>query len=260
MSKSAKAETHARELNAIKAAEAARIAAAKMRGAVPPEVGPDVIEAPARGPVRMSDMRKMVRTESGGMRRVHDGHQGRKTLHCADAFDVMEARARAAHTRATSRAKAAGKDAPVWAAPFTPGQIAMGRHYRTLAERHACAGVKCSSLESLSQSGGTGGDFMDAVLADGYKLDMLHRRIGEGSALVVRRNRPSARGSRLGITDRRLVDMVCLEDGALSDVLTRHGWAINAKLVGDLQKALGAALDRMNGPVSGVGIVEASFG
>ncbi|WP_132859210.1 hypothetical protein [Shimia isoporae] len=46
----------------------------------------------------------------------------------------------------------------------------------------------------------------------------------------------------------QLVDIVCLEDGTLSDVLRQHGWTKNAKLIADLQSALRAVLDRMMGP------------
>jgi len=227
-----------------------RLAEVRAMGHVPDAVGPDVPIAPARGPVRMFEGRGMVRTEGGGLARMRTGHMGRKTLTRADSFDVIEAKARAAHARAMQRAEAQGKPVPVYQEPFNAGQVAMGRFYRDLVEKHACAGVKCSSIEGRTGgSSGSGSDFMDAVLRDRDRIDQLRARIGSGSALVVRRNRPSARGSRVGIMDRRLVDIVCLEDGTLSDVLERHGWAKNARLIGDLQVALRAVLDRMMGPV-----------
>ncbi|SMP32117.1 hypothetical protein [Shimia sagamensis] len=246
--------------------ESARIAAVKARGAVPPEVGPDVIEAPARGPVRMSDQRRMVRTDGGGMVRVHDGYQGRKTLHRADAFDVIQAKARAAHTKATRKAEQAGQAVPVWCAPFSPGQVAMGRHYRDLVERWECAGVKCSSLESLSQgSSGTGGDFMDAVLADGQRVDLLRRRIGTGVALAVRRVRPTNRHKRGLILDRYLVDAVCLREKSVTDVLRASGWvkdgqSAKGEHVKALVASLGVALDRMAGPMRCPRMASAAFG
>ena len=88
---------------------------------------------------------------------------------------------------------------------------------------------------------------MDAVLRDREEIERLHRRIGTGSAMVVRRIRPSQRGSRVSISDRRLVDMVCLEDRAVSDVLKAHGWSVLGETSRAVAKALGQALDRMGG-------------
>lgn len=212
--------------------EGARIDAVLASGHVPDGTCSDIPVAPARGAVRLVDGREMRATDAGGFVRVRTGHKGRKTMVRADNFDVM-----------FERARARGKSAP-----FTASQVAMGRQYRDLVERWMSAGVKCSSVEALSSGGGgDGGGFMDAVLADRQRIDMLRRRIGDGVAREVRRNRPSRRGSRKSITDRRLVDMVCLEGCSLSDVLQRHGWAVNAKLVADLRASLSRALDRMQG-------------
>ncbi|MBO9453251.1 hypothetical protein J7426_23520 [Tropicibacter sp. R16_0] len=233
----------AKDLRALHEPE--RIADVRSIGFVPDDVGDEVVEAPARGPVRMFEGRAMVRTETGGFASVKTGYAGRKTLQRADSFDVMAAKA-ARHGRPS---------------PFTPSQIAMGRFYRDLVEKHASAGVKCSSLESLSQrSAGSGSDYMDAVLRDRERIGGLRMRIGSGSAMVVRRNRPSARGSRVTITDRRLVDIVCLEDGTITDVLRAHGWAIKGELVKSLVQALAKALDRMMGPVQRGGTSVAQFG
>ncbi|MCP4205963.1 MAG: hypothetical protein GY767_02800 [Shimia sp.] len=241
--------------------EAVRIAAVKALGAVPPEVGPDVIEAPARGPVRLTDMRKMVRTNSGGLRRVHDGYKGRRTMHVGDAFDVIEGKARAAHTKAVKRAEATGKDAPEYQPPFTPGQVVMGRFYRGLFERYEKAGVRCSSLENLSGGGGLGGEFMDAVLSDGRTLDMIRQRVGSGAALTLRR----ARTCRGVILDRALVDAVCLHDQTMTDVLRGAGWvrvgqSAKGEHVKALTRALAAALDRMAGPTQSHRTRAAAFG
>jgi hypothetical protein len=147
-------------------------------------------------------------------------------------FDVMAAKA-ARHNKAS---------------PLSAGQVAMGRHYRDLVERHACAGLKCSSIEVIrTGGGGLGGDFMDAVLRDREEIEHLRCRIGTGSAMVVRRIRPSQRGSRGSISDRRLVDMVCLEDRALNDVLKTHGWSVYGETSQAVVKALGQALARMRG-------------
>ncbi|MCZ4269006.1 hypothetical protein O4H48_13990 [Rhodobacteraceae bacterium G21628-S1] len=212
----------------------ARMAEVRAMGFVPAEVGPEIPVAPARGPVRMADMMAAYPKGDDGFEVKAAGFQGRKTLQRADSFDVMAAKA-ARHRKPS---------------PFSPSQVAMGRFYRDLVERHECAGVKCSSLESLSQrSGGSGTDFMDAVLLDRERIGILRNRIGCGSAMAVRRIRPSDRGSRASIMDRRLVDIVCLEDGTITDVLKKHGWSVKADLVTTLNRALGEALDRMMGPV-----------
>jgi len=248
--------------------EAARIAEVKAMGHVPKEVGPMVPEAPARGPVRMFDATKLYPKGEADYEAKPAGWKGRKTLQRADVFDVMLHKAKAAHTRAVAKARNAGKpeeEWPVFVPPLSFGQMSMGRFYRDLTEKHTCAGVKCSSLESLSQSGGgTGGEFMDAVLRDRMRLDALHRRIGSGIAKEVRRIRPSETGSRATIMDRRLVDMVCLEDQNISDVLRAHGWvkdgqAAQSKHIKALRVALSKALNRMMGPRF-MGIKAADFG
>ena len=224
----------------------ARLAEVRALGFVPAEVGPEIPTAPARGPVRMVDMMASYPKGDDGFEVKPAGFLGRKTLRLADSFDVMAA-------------KAARHKKP---APFTPAQVAMGRFYRDLVERHESAGGKCSSLESLSQrgGGGSGSDYMDAVLRDRDQIGALRKRIGVGSAMVVRRIRPSGRGPRTSITDRRLVDIVCLEDGTITDVLRKHGWAVNADLVKALNRGLAEVLDRMMGPVRRGSASVAHFG
>ncbi|HCO91090.1 MAG TPA: hypothetical protein DIT40_08970 [Alphaproteobacteria bacterium] len=167
------------------------------------------------------------------------GYQGRKNLQLADSFDVMIA-------KAASRGKGS---------PFTAGQIAIGRHYRDLVERHACAGVRGSSMETIADRGGKGGtgnsSFIDAVLRDREDIARLRRRIGDSAHVNLRKQRPSERGARVTITDRRLVDIVCLEDGTIADVLRAHGWKITTKTRKAAQRALAVVLDRMAGPVDG---------
>jgi hypothetical protein len=88
---------------------------------------------------------------------------------------------------------------------------------------------------------------MDAYLAVGRELDRLHGRIGLGQALVLRRVRPSQRGSRVGISDRSVVDMVCLCGMTLGQVLEAHGWAVKGEYRDGVRIALCGALDRMQG-------------
>ncbi|SOC22195.1 hypothetical protein [Rhodobacter maris] len=203
----------------------------------PESCGPEIVAAPARGACRVITMRQI---RPGTRNTIEEaGYQGpgearpRKAVRAADVFDRMEARARAT-----------GK--PV---PFTPGQIAMARLYRTLVERHAAGGVKLSSLEG--RRGGSGGgalDVTDLRLEEARRIALLRARIGEGAAMVVRRVRPSARGPGASvILDRRLVDAVCLEDLDPSAVLLAHGWAPKGEHRERLRRALGAALERMQG-------------
>ena len=215
-------------------AEAERIAGVLARGVVPRDCGPEVAQAPARGVFRLARPKALYPKGEDGFELKDAGYCGRATIVSCDVFDRMLAQA--ARRR---------KDAPLRA-----DQVAMARHYRALVERHASAGVRCSSLEA-SGGGGSGGQgsFIDAVLRDRERIVALRRRIGSGSALVVRRVRPSKRGSRVGISDRKLVDMVCLEDMTLDQVAKAHGWAVKGAVRSALLSALSGALDRMLGPV-----------
>jgi hypothetical protein len=212
--------------------EAARIAEIKARSAVPEICGDAIPQAPGRGGFRVFEPQALYPDAEGGFEAKPAGYRGRSAIQRADVFDVMAAKA-ARHKKAS---------------PLTPGQVAIGRYYRDLVERHTCAGLKCSSIEVVrSGSGGRGGDFMDAVLRDREDIERLRRRIGSGSAMVVRRIRPSTRGSRTSIFDLRIVDMVCLEDRALGDVLKAHGWSVYGATSQAVAKALGLALERMRG-------------
>lgn len=213
--------------------EADRVQAVKDAGRVPDGCGDEAPAAPARGAVRTNDMQRLVAVGADGYVSVPAGHLRRKTLHVADAFDVM------AGSAARNGSSAA----------FTPTQVAMGRHYRALYERHACAGVKCSSLETATDGSGGQGSFIDAVLRDREELARLRVRIGVNVAMQIRRVRPSARGSRVQISDRVLVDAICLHDKTISDVLRDHGWVKKGDTVKAAQAALADALDRMIGHV-----------
>lgn len=208
-----------------------RVADVREAGRVPAECGPAAPDAPARGPVRVFTPIAHYPDGDDGYVVKPSGFLGRRTMRSADSFDVMEAKAKAANG----------------SPPFTSHQVAIGRRYRDVVERHAAAGAKCSSLEALSGGSSDGGSFIDAVLRDREEIEVLRRRIGAGAAMIVRRQRPSKRGIRITIMDRRLVDIVCLEDGTLTDVLRQHGWAVKADLRDALRRALAEALDRMIG-------------
>lgn len=75
------------------AAEVARLDAVRAKGYVPSEVGPEIPEAPARGPVRMVEMMASYPKGDDGFEVKPSGFMGRKTLQRADSFDVMAAKA-----------------------------------------------------------------------------------------------------------------------------------------------------------------------
>lgn len=207
------------------AGEAGRLAMLR-EAARPPEVcGPEIIPQPAAGPRRAVEMREQV-----GGRSVRSGYAGRAVAMRADVFDRMLADARARDL----------------APPLSHGQIAMARLYRDTVERYSAGGVRCASLEA-GRGGAGGGDFMDARLVAGRRIDAMRARVGDGVALTVRRLRPSVRGSRAVIRDIVLVDSLCLRDLTLSEVLSEHGWAKDRKLLDALRGALAGALDRMMG-------------
>lgn len=205
-----------------------RMAAVIAAATAPAECGPRIIPAPGRGPTRVVPQVDLYPDGRDGWAPRNAGWAGCSPVRAADVFDRM------------LRAAAEGKE------PFTEGQVAMARRYRALVERHDAGGVRCSDLVG-QQGGGAGGDFMDAYLAEGRELDAIRRRIGAGSAMTLRRIRPSARGSRRSIPDRAVVDMVCLGDATLSQVLRRHGWQVDGHHRKALSVALSAALDRMIG-------------
>lgn len=183
---------------------------------------------PGRGPVQLVND---WQGQPGGTRRLVGRHYEE-----ADVFTRMCRAAILRHERL-------GLEHDV-VLPLTWGQIGTGRDYRTVTERHAAGGVKCVSWDRAK---GGGGDFMDAHLALGRKLHGYHAAIGQGSALVLRRIRPSVRGARSGITDRALVDAVCLKGMMPGAVLKAHGWSDDGKHRAAVMAALVGALDRMQG-------------
>ena len=251
------AEDAAAQMAEVQAAEAGRIAGILAKAAPPAECGPAMPVAPARGPMAVIRPRGLA---PGGQAAIDTGYMApgeaipRKAMREADAFDAMMRRAIDAHAAAVAKAEAAWTGdpdrfrAPRFVPPLSSSQIAIGRHYQALVERHTAGGVKCSSLEA-QRGGGCGGEFMDAYLAEAREIDALRRRIGDGAALLVRRVRPSARGGAAAgmITDRALVDAVCLAGLSLAEVLRRHGWCSDGKHRAKLRTALAGALDRMQG-------------
>ena len=210
-------------------AEVGRVQAVRAMGHVPEVCGDAIPEAPARGAIRVFQPMKLFPNGKDNWKASPAGYRGRSAMQRADVFDVM-----------TAKASSNGKPAP-----FTREQVAAGRYYRDLVERHACAGVRCSSVEALGSGGASNSSFIDAVLRDREEIERIRRRIGTGAAMVVRKIRPSKRGSRVNITDRRLVDMVCLEDKPISVVLRAHGWSVYGPSARAMRHALADSLERM---------------
>lgn len=223
-----------------------RLDAIRSAAAIPARCGPDIVAAPARGAFAVYSPREMVPGSTARQR--HAGFRAagevapRDGIRRADVFDRMEAAALAAHLDA-------GGDRDDFRAPLSPGQVAMARQYARLVERRAAGGMRCASLEASHAAGGGWGSFSDAFAAVGVEIRRLQERIGDGVALEVRRVRPSARGRhpRGIITDRVLVDQVCLGDWSFGRVLRKHGWSNDGKHREALRRALVAALDRMQG-------------
>lgn len=219
------------DLEARRETEAARIAGVMARGAVPDTCGPEIPLAPARGPLKTFRPIELVPGTVGVARDTGHWQRGevsrRRGARIMDVFDRMT-----------------GPNA------LSPAQVQIGRDYRDLAERHEAGGMKCASLEAAGRgSGGQGGEFIDAFVAEGRRLEEMRDRIGTGVAMSVRRIRPSKRGAAAKglITDRDLVDRVCRGDLDLGQVLTVYGWAAYGASRAALRKALAAALDRMQG-------------
>lgn len=205
----------------------------RLAQAAPPErCGPAIIAQPGRGPMIATAPRGVVPDGADGWAVEHVGFAGRDMARAADAFDLMEAQAR--------RAARGGH-----VSLFTPVQVATGRRYAMLVERHDASGMRCSSVEAQRGGGCGGGSFIDTVIHEGDLIRAMWRAIGDGAALAVRRVRPSVRGTRVGIRDRAIVDAVCLRGETVGQVLAAHGWALGVPLREAARVALCAALDRM---------------
>ena len=213
--------------------EVARVEVIRQAGIVPPVCGDAIPDAPARGPVRAVDFMASYPDGDDAYAFKPAGFLGRKTMVRADVFDTMAA-------QAARKGRAFG---------LTVSQVAMGRTYRALVERHQAGGVRCSSIEAMPSGGrGDADGFTERRLAASRRIDLLQARIGAGTAMAVRRIRPSVRGSRASIPDRALVDRVCLGDEDISAVLRAYGWSVYGDTVAALTVALSAALERMIGP------------
>ncbi|SOC11402.1 hypothetical protein SAMN05877809_105277 [Rhodobacter sp. JA431] len=207
------------------------------RAAAPASCGPEIVAAPARGASMRFQPEAMVPKGEADWQAEAVGFRGRDAVRRADLFDKME--------RAALRA---GREVP-----FSPGQVSAGRAYAALVEFVSAGGVKLSSLEGRVGGGAGGGE---AVWIERYsqasaKLRRLRAAIGDEAALSVRRVRPSKRveagsdGLARGISDRVLVDGVCVMGMSLGEVLVANGWAKSGQNIEAVRVALAAALERM---------------
>lgn len=200
--------------------EADRMAEVRKAGAFPEGCGPAPSVAPARGPLRVGEMKAVYPKGAGEVEIKGAGFQGRRTAQVADVFDLMAARG---------------------SQLLTVSQIGVARFYRDLKERHAAGGMRCASLEAMpSGSGGGSGDFMEAYVSEGRQIAAMERRIGDGVAL-----RASKRGGGGMIWDADLVAMVVLRQMTFGAVLRARGWGVDVRCRKLLAQALGASLDRM---------------
>lgn len=231
----------------LRAEEEARIDAVRALGAVPDAVGPDIGAAPARGAVFVFDFLASYPDGERGTVLKAAGFAGRRSMRVCDAFDKMiGASARRGRT-----------------IELTDAQIMMGRFYAALVERHLAGAVRCSSVEGrVSGGSGDADGFTQRRIDAARRIDLLRRRIGSGQSMALRRVRPSKRGAaaRSAISDRALVDAVCLEGLTISEVLRRFGWSVSGDMVKRATRALGEALDRMIGPRPAQGIETVFYG
>jgi hypothetical protein len=204
-------------------AEDEAVQAVRLRAVAPRQASPEIIAAPARGPQMVAPQYETVQTASGPRvrRATQDGFH---PVRAADAFDRMALQ----HRRAGGRG-----------ALFTVAQVEAGRAYAALAERVASEGVKCTSLDGARAGSGGARDWMDGVMLRSEQLARLRAAIGRGAAL------PPCEGEA-GLTDRALVDAVCLAGRTISEVLRDAGRLPTRQDRADLMGCLGAALDRMH--------------
>lgn len=204
-----------------------RLAEIKGRAVAPETCGPEMPVAPARGRMVRVEPVQMLLTATGWAPQ-HSGYRGRDAARGADVFDEMDRQA----------ARAGG------ARPFTLRQIAAGRAYAALVERHASVGIKGRSIETGAGGSGNrgGGGIIDLILDEGRAIASMQAAIGDGWALAVVR---ASKRKRTPLTVRELVDRVCLQGQTISEVLQSCGWSVYGETCVWAREALAGALDRM---------------
>ncbi|AFA44841.1 hypothetical protein [Rhodobacter capsulatus] len=211
--------------------DADRLAQIKASAEPPVSCGPEMIPAPARGPMVRFAPIAVTPVGADGFEVSHVGFRGRDAARAADAFDVMELQA---------RRKAGAAYRPL----FSVAQVQAGRRYAELVERHSAVGMRCASAEALAAGSGGGrgdGGYIDAVIHEGDMIRRIEAAIGRGVALAPRRGG----GARRAIADLELVQLVCLRGMTLAQVLRARGWVPDRATRAALHGALCGALDRM---------------
>lgn len=209
----------------LAAAEEARI---RDNGRAPDECGTDMVAiAPARGRVVPFKPVQVIPDGEEGYKQVDMGYRDRSAMREEDVFDRMNNQV---------RRKKGDLLLP-------SALIGVGRDYRDLFEKVEAGNIKCSNLDG----GGCGGgrvDFMDAYMRDSDRLARMQHSIGTGIAMKVQR---MGRGNRQSISDRQLIDQVCLSDRDISSVLRGFGWSVDGKNRRPAKLALWLILERMVG-------------
>ncbi|WP_172332793.1 hypothetical protein [Mangrovicoccus sp. HB161399] len=203
------------------AEEAKRLDKLRAASAAPEACGFDAPAAPARGKVLAVDTVTVREGQDGKPVYETTGYRGRSAMRAEDALDRIKG--------------------------LTEAQRAAGRRYAALVEAVEAGGMKCSSSGMISGGGNVDAakDFMDVYMGHCDTLRRMNRAIGDGIGMPVRRVRPSDRGTKASISDRKLVEMVCLGGEALVPVLDAHGWVKTGRNVRALACALAVVLERL---------------
>ena len=212
--------------------QASRQASVLAAGMAPTECGPEMPVAPARGKVVTFQPLQILPDGEDGYKQVELGFAGRSAMREEDVFDRMNNQVRRKKGDLV----------------FPTGLIEVARDYREITQRVLAGNVKCSKIEG-NRGGGTDRDFMDRYMEDSEQLRRLHKAIGPGWAMQVRRQAALQmdRGQRRSISDRELVDFVVLKDRDISSVLSGFGWSVKGKSRKVLKLALWLTLERMVG-------------
>ena len=207
----------------------------------PDSVSREVPDAPARGRVDAYQGVTML-PQGDDFRAVEEPYRAGKPGVCRDIFDDM-----------TDQALRRRSGKP----PFTRLEVETARDYRALHERVQSSGLKMSSVFMQPRRQGKV-DFMDAFMRDKERLDMFLAAIGDGIAMHARRIHKTSVGpimevslsdlqTRRPISNRELVDWVCLRERSFSCALRAFGWSDTGKNINTLRAALRASLGRMVG-------------
>lgn len=210
-----------------------RLALRKAQASVPASCGPEITPAPARGAMMRFAPVAVTPKGADDWEVSHVGFRGRDAARAADAFDVMELQARR-------------KRGEAYRPLFTAAQVAAGRRYAQLVERHGAVGLRCVSIEAQAAGSGGGsgaGGYIDAVIHEGDLIAGIEARIGAGLVLAPKRH--GVGGRVIGALD--LVQLVCLRGLTISGVLKVRGWSVGRPRWDALHGALCAALDRAGG-------------